>query len=599
MRDKLASFTVDRDGRRVRFGLKYGGEDPVLFDLAARTLEPSSTVLSGLTPPRITGLPVTDWEDKTVPKLGGTALPLTPDEKSRSLAISPTADRFLLGTEWSFRLFDKAGRQLWEQSAPGPAWGVNVSGDGRLAVAAYGDGTIRWHRMTDGKELLALFVHATDRRWVAWTPSGYYMASAGGEDLIGWHVNNGKDAAADFFGAGRFRDTFNRPDVVERILTTLDEGQALKQADQAANRRRQDDDIRRKLPAVVEILSPAPGSGFSGQTVEVRYRVRSPSGLPVTRVRVLIDGQAPAEAARALGRIPGEGNVYSFNAPLPARDVTLGLVAETEHGAGEVASLPLKWTGRATVDPTKPKLYALLVGVSNYARAEDRLNYAAKDAEDLRRALEKQQGGLYREVVVKVLADAVKNDVLDGLEWLERQVTARDVGLLFLSGHGLNDQQGEYWFIPQDGDRDRLRRTSVNQAEIKGALKRLAGKTLLFLDTCHAGTVAGSLLKGTTDVSGFVNELASAENGVVVYASSTGRELSIENSAWRNGAFTKALVEALGDGKADGNRDGVVTLAELDVYLSEKVKDLTGGRQHPVMVKAGAIRDYPIGTAGR
>ena len=66
---------------------------------------------------------------------------------------------------------------------------MNISRDGRLVAAPYGDGTIRWHRMSDGKELLALFVHAEDKRFVAWTPKGYYAASPGAEDLIGWHVN--------------------------------------------------------------------------------------------------------------------------------------------------------------------------------------------------------------------------------------------------------------------------------------------------------------------------------------------------------------------------------------------------------------------------
>ena len=65
-----------------------------------------------------------------------------------------------------------------------------------------GDGTIRWYRASDGAELLAFFVHVPDKRWIAWTPSGYYAASPGGEDLIGWHVN-GKtwDAPVDFFPA--------------------------------------------------------------------------------------------------------------------------------------------------------------------------------------------------------------------------------------------------------------------------------------------------------------------------------------------------------------------------------------------------------------
>jgi len=58
---------------------------------------------------------------------------------------------------------------------------VNISSNGKLAVAAFGDGTIRWYRMSEGKELLALFPHGDRKRWVMWTPSGYYDTSPGGE----------------------------------------------------------------------------------------------------------------------------------------------------------------------------------------------------------------------------------------------------------------------------------------------------------------------------------------------------------------------------------------------------------------------------------
>src|ERR1700722_5202247 len=108
---------------------------------------------------------------------------------SRSLAITPDGARFVLGTEYSLRTFDVHGKEQWRKPALGAALGVNVTADGRLALAAYGDGTIRWHRLSDGQELLTLFVNKDDLRWVAWTPSGYYMASPGGENLIGWHIN--------------------------------------------------------------------------------------------------------------------------------------------------------------------------------------------------------------------------------------------------------------------------------------------------------------------------------------------------------------------------------------------------------------------------
>ena len=103
----------------------------------------------------------------------------------------------MLGTEWSLRAFDAKGKLLWRRAVPGVAWAVNITGDGRLAVAAYGDGTIRWHRMDDGRELLALYVLADKQNWVAWTPEGFYGATPGAFGVLQWQVNRGFDAAAE------------------------------------------------------------------------------------------------------------------------------------------------------------------------------------------------------------------------------------------------------------------------------------------------------------------------------------------------------------------------------------------------------------------
>jgi WD40 repeat protein len=156
--------------------------------------------------------------------LNGTELELEDNETSHIVVVK--GERLLVGAEWTLRLFDKAGSQLWSQNTPGAAWAVNLSLDGRLAVAALGDGTIRWYRMSDGAELLALFPHVDVQRWVAWTPQGHYNASTGADELIGWHVNRGKDHEADFFPAKQFSEKFNRPDIVVLVLDTLDVDEA-------------------------------------------------------------------------------------------------------------------------------------------------------------------------------------------------------------------------------------------------------------------------------------------------------------------------------------------------------------------------------------
>jgi WD40 repeat protein len=228
LREMGAEFRVDATGDAVKFSYRRGAE-PATFQVKQRALlaGPADDRMSS---PRheAPGLVIKDWDFGTAPSLNGTRLKLRPYEQSRSLAISPDGRFFVLGTVHELYCMDPSGRERWTIFTPGATWAVNVSGDARIAVAAFGDGTVRWFRAADGRELLALFLHADRKRWVAWTPAGYYDTSPGGEDLIGWHFNRGRDAAADFFPASRLRDRFYRPDVVARILDTLDEAKAVK-----------------------------------------------------------------------------------------------------------------------------------------------------------------------------------------------------------------------------------------------------------------------------------------------------------------------------------------------------------------------------------
>jgi len=238
----------------------------------------------------------------------------------------------------------------------------------------------------------------------------------------------------------------------------------------------------------------------------------------------------------------------------------------------------------------------LAVGVSDYDNPKYKLGLAAKDAKDFAAALQNQKGKLYREVEVKLLSDkkASRDEVLEGLDWLQKQVTSKDIGMMFLAGHGFNDATGVYYFMPSNADLEKLKSTGVVFTEIKNTLSNLAGKALFFVDTCHSGNVLGGGRRAiSADITGVINELASAENGVVVFSSSTGRQYSLENPEWGNGAFTKALVEGF-NGKANYNKTGRITHKMLDFYISERVKEITGGKQTPVTQAPGGVPDFPI-----
>jgi len=598
-RDNLEGFMLSPDGNTVRFGYEQWGKRPAIFSTSSRTLSESEEK-TGLVSPITQGLEISDWKYNLSPKLNGNAIKLDQYETSRSLAILPDKKSFLLGTEWFLRLFDSAGNQKWKMPVLATTWGVNISGDGKKAVAAFGDGTIRWYRMTDGRAMLSFFPHKDGKRWVMWTPSGYYTASPGGEDLIGWHINNGKDQSADFYPASRFRDTYYRPDITEKILVTLDEKEAIRLANEESGRRQQEVAIQQILPPKVIILSPQDGTELSNPEITVAYQADTPSDAPITEVKVLIDGRPLSDAKGFAVRQRETAQAKNeIRVRIPEKDCKVSVIAYNRHAASTESGVSLKWKGKTPAPDEnilKPTLYVLAIGVANYKDTALQLKFAAKDAKDFAQVLEKQKGKLYRDVVTLVKQDATRADVLEGLEWIEKQTTSRDIAMVFLSGHGMNDDHGDYYFVPADVNPDKIKITGVPYSDIKNTVSKniTAKASLLFLDTCHSGNVWGEGRKGgMTDIVRIVNELSAVENGVVVFASSSGKQYSLEDAKWNNGAFTKALVEGLG-GEADLFRNGEITISLLDAFICKRVKELTGGRQTPVNNKPNSITDFPI-----
>lgn len=359
------------------------------------------------------------------------------------------------------------------------------------------------------------------------------------------------------------------------------------------------------VPPVITILSPGDGDSFTGGEAKVIYDVRSPAGAAVNRIEVLVDGEIPRGLERADEGLPAPGSTAGqIRVPLPNRNVSVSLIAHAGNLVSTPATIKLVWVRPADnlAQPlVKPKLYALVVGVSQYADRSLTLHYAAKDASDFTAALRAQGGGLYGAVDVKLIVDgdATRASILDGLDWLEHAVTSHDIGIVYLAGHGWTDEHGDFWYLPADATPERARLLAVPNVEILRTMNALAGKAVVFIDACHAASAAGDngtqlAARGPVDVTGAIKDFANAQRGVVAFFSSQGREPSYELDGVANGAFTKALVEGL-QGKADVLTTGQITLSGLDAYVVNRVKQLTGGRQHPVMTRPSTLSDFPIG----
>lgn len=531
--------------------------------------------------------------------VNGKNIPIDNLDFSRVIAILPNQKGFVIGTDWYLTFFDDNNKQIWKIPTPASCWAVNICGNGKVAIAGFGDGTIRWFRIKDGKEILAFFPHKDKKRWVLWTPKGHYISSPGGEDLIGWHINNGKDKSADFYPVSRFRDRFYRPDIIAKIFDVYDEDRAIALANEESGRKRVETSIKDILPPVVTILSPIDGSKVGEKEITVKYLIKNQSNEPVTNIKVLIDGRPVSQerGIKIVGSKSSNGSIdpsiQELKVMVPERDFELSLVAENKYSASVPSTIRLFWEGKKEEYIVKPKLYILAVGISNYKDPSLKLNFAHKDAEDFAKEMTKQKGKLYEDVKVKLLLNenATKDEILDGLDWLQKETTHKDLAMVFIAGHGVNDNSGIYYFLPYNVDIEKLKRTGLPFSDIKNTVASIAGKVTMFVDTCHSGNVMGK--RAVTDITGVINELTSAENGVVVFSSSTGRQYSLEDPTWGNGAFTKALVEGL-QGRADLLGKGKITINMLDAFIAERVKEITKGKQTPVTAKPNTVPDFPI-----
>ena len=105
---------------------------------------------------------------------------------------------------------------------------------------------------------------------------------------------------------------------------------------------------------------------------------------------------------------------------------------------------------------------------------------------------------------------------------------------------------------------------------------------MIFLDTCYSGSLFPGSQRlrlgrwsGTSTAS--PTSCGDSGPGIIVFTSSSGNEFSWEYPGLGNGAFTRALLDAV-RGEGDFKKRGVVRVSDLESYVPERVKVLTNGQ---------------------
>jgi len=242
-------------------------------------------------------------------------------------------------------------------------------------------------------------------------------------------------------------------------------------------------------------------------------------------------------------------------------------------------------------------IYAVVVGISNFANSEYNLDYAASDAAKFYDFLRSKAGGQLPDNQIKLLSNfsATRANVIGSLNNLLGRSTREDTVEIYLATHGYIDFNGDFYYICYDTDIENVMATGFSDRELTDVLKKInAGKVIIYLDACHSG-VSGLGERYATrrdigvycDVNERINGLAGAlskisQTGVVTFSASSTEGYSLENQKWDGGVFTHCLINGL-KGAANKNGDEWVDINEIDNYLRKKIMVLTGGKQKPKM----------------
>ncbi|MBX2927397.1 MAG: caspase family protein [Saprospiraceae bacterium] len=243
--------------------------------------------------------------------------------------------------------------------------------------------------------------------------------------------------------------------------------------------------------------------------------------------------------------------------------------------------------------PRKPNLHIIAI-----APPYKDLKYNRKDADDLIAALEQQkEKGIYDEITVTRLNTEItanRTQIQLAFKRLVQQATAatedraifeKDIILVFISSHGtvLNRR---FKIVPGDYDGDFPEETTVDyRADILEQLEKIRCKKIVLIDACHSGGARSRAIPGEIDLNKALEELSRIAEGVTTISSSQENELSYEEPAWENGAFTQALLDALANkpialpGKdkpfyPDANEDLFLSIEELYQYVRLRVPGL-------------------------
>ena len=245
----------------------------------------------------------------------------------------------------------------------------------------------------------------------------------------------------------------------------------------------------------------------------------------------------------------------------------------------------------------------MVIGIDTYPKIRE-LKYAVNDARTFYDHLVKHNDIPSENVILLLNQDATLIKIKSTLGTILKSKAGKDdMVIIFYAGHGATERDAyspdgdglEKYLLPFDADLKDLYATALPMGELSRIFSRIRSERLIFIaDACYSGASGGRSISMTgmrASISeAFINRIAGGKGRVIITASKAN-EVSAEKDELQHGVFTYFLLEGL-RGKADINKDGLVTVDEAYNYVSEHVPQATAQEQHPV--KKGIVEGQLI-----
>ncbi|MFK8038898.1 MAG: caspase family protein [Crocinitomicaceae bacterium] len=316
----------------------------------------------------------------------------------------------------------------------------------------------------------------------------------------------------------------------------------------------------------------------------------------------------------------------NFKIPIASGKNKIEISAQNEKG---VESFKQTYNVVNTSPSKGSNLFLISIGVSKYKDSKFNLNYAAKDAIDVAKAFKTNKS--FNNVFNKTYTDAeVTKENLYDLKTFLKQASINDMVIVFVAGHGVLDEDFNYYFAAHDMDFTKPSLRGIPYELIENIVDNIkALRKLLFIDTCHSGEfekdevekenallekekssdiifrAAGSVdikeknkgglgLKSTNELMKNLFTDLRKGTGATVISSSGGTEYAIEGEKWKNGLFTYCLLRGLENKEADLNRDKKINISELQAFIQQEVNTISKGAQTPTSRFVNTQLDYRV-----